>query len=520
MGSRKTWALISVCAAVGIAGIDNSILNVALPTMSKSVGATNSQLQWIVDSYTLVFASLMLTAGSLGDRYGRRRLFMIGLALFGAGSAVAALSDSADSLILCRGVMGVGGACISPASLALLSNVFPDLRERGRAIGIWAATASVSIAVGPVSGGLLLQHFWWGSVFLVNVPICAALLLAARWTLPESKHPESSYLDPLGVLLSVVALMSLLWTAIEGGSRGWTDPYIMGAAVMAVVFTALFVMWELHTPRPMLDLRLFSDARFAGASAVASISMFVGAGTLFVIGQLLQFGLGLTALQTGLRMAPMAAAMATTAVLSIRWAARWGNRLVISVGLSMSIVSGLMWLMINQDSNFGSLLAILLVFGVGQGMVFAPCMAAAMGAAPSEKSGAASGTINTLRQTGLALGIAVLGTVLSSSFSRGLRVRVSGLGLSPDQVKAAASSTGEAFKLANTLPGGVGAGLADAARAAYVHAGVVTMLVTAAAGVVGLVVNQRFVPPHVTMPIGESADGRDPMAFVMEPPHF
>ncbi|MCU1343821.1 MAG: transporter [Acidimicrobiia bacterium] len=518
MGDRKAWALFSVCVAVGIASIDNSILNVALPTLSRSVGATNSQLQWIVDAYTLVFASLLLTAGSLGDRYGRRRMFILGLALFGTGSGVAALSTSASTLILCRATMGIGGACLSPASLSLLSNVFPDQRERARAIGIWAATASVGVAVGPVAGGLLLQHFWWGSVFLVNVPIAAVLIVLSPWALPESKHPDSAFVDPLGVVLSVVTLTSLLWATIEGAGRGWTDPLILGAAVASVVFGTLFVKWELHNPRPMLDLRLFADGRFAGASAVASISMFTGAGALFVVGQLLQFGLGLSALQTGLRMAPMAATMASAAVLSIKAAARWGNRKVVAVGLALFVISSLMWMMIDEHSGFGPLLAIMLVYGLGQGLVFAPCMAAAMGAAPSEKSGAASGTINTLRQTGLALGIAVLGTVLSSSFNRGLRSRVGGLGLSAEQVNTAASSTGDAFKLAGSLGGGAGRGLGEAARTAYIHAGIVTMLVSAAVGVLAFAVNQRFVPAHG--PRATSDEGLEPAGFVMEPPHF
>jgi EmrB/QacA subfamily drug resistance transporter len=494
---RQKWALVSMCVCIGIASIDNSILNVALATISSDIGASNSELQWIVDTYALMFASLMLTMGSLGDRYGRRRVLRCGLTLFGVGSAVAALSSSAVALIACRATMGVGAACISTATLGLMSNVFTDPREHTKAIGAWAATGSVGLAAGPVVGGLLLQHFWWGSVFLVNVPIVVALIIGSRWTLPESKNPESAFLDPLGVVLSVTALAVLLWGVIEGATRGWGDPLIVAALVTAALLVGLFITWELHTPRPMVNLRLFSDARFSGATAVSAISMFIGGGTLFVLGQLLQFGLGLSALQAGLRMAPMAVTMASASVFSARWIRKRGNRYVIAVGLMLNTLSAAMWLTITPRASFTTILPIMLVYGLGQGLVFAPCMAAAMGVAPRQRAGAASGAINTLRQVGLALGVAVLGSALNSSFSHGLRSRSGGLALTPSQLDEASTSTGDAFRLARDLDGDLGAKLADAAQRAFVHAGIVTMMVTVVVGLVGLVVNQCTVPAHV-----------------------
>jgi EmrB/QacA subfamily drug resistance transporter len=485
-----------MCTAMFIASVDNSILNVALATIAGDVGASNSELQWIVDAYAVVFASLMLTMGSLGDRYGRRRLLLSGLTLFAVGSLVAALSSSAVALIVCRAVMGVGAACISTGTLSLMSNVFTEPRQHAKAIGAWAATGSVGIAAGPVIGGVMLHFFWWGSVFLVNVPLLAVLIVAARRVLPESKNPESSFLDPLGVLLSITALTTLLWGVIEGATRRWSDPWIVGALVVAAVLGGLFVTWELHTPRPMVKLRLFSDARFSGACAVSIFMMFIGGGTLFVLGQLLQFGLGLSALQAGLRMAPMAVTMASASVLSARWVRRRGNRHVIAVGMTLSVVSAAMWLLITPGSSFATILPIMLVYGLGQGLVFAPGMAAAMSVAPKENAGAASGSINTLRQVGLAVGVAVMGSVLNSSFSGGLRSRAGGLGLSGSQLDQASSSTGDALRLARDLGGDVGADLADAARHAFVHASIVTMMVAVVVGIVGLVVNYRTVPPH------------------------
>ncbi|HET7719325.1 MAG TPA: MFS transporter, partial [Acidimicrobiales bacterium] len=243
-----------MCLSLMVIGVDNTILNVALPTLVRDLGATTSQLQWIVDSYTLVFAGLLLTAGSLGDRFGRRRALSIGLGIFGAGSVASALAGSAGQLILTRALMGVGGALIMPATLSIISNVFTVPAERGRAIAVWAGFSAMGIAIGPLSGGWLLEHFWWGSVFMVNIPIVLLALTGGRLFVPESKDPAPPGVDPLGALLSIAGLGVLVWAIIEAPVQGWTDPTTLSAFLAAAVLIAGFIAWELHTDHPMLDV--------------------------------------------------------------------------------------------------------------------------------------------------------------------------------------------------------------------------------------------------------------------------
>ncbi|MGH9265709.1 MAG: MFS transporter, partial [Acidimicrobiales bacterium] len=303
---RRWWTLAVMCLSLMVIGVDNTILNVALPTLVRDLDATTSQLQWIVDSYTLVFAGLLLTAGSLGDRFGRRRALAGGLVIFGLGSVASAVAGSADQLILTRAVMGVGGALIMPATLSIISNVFTVPAERARAIAVWAGFSAMGIAIGPLSGGWLLEHFWWGSVFMVNIPIVALALLGGRLFVPESRDPAPRGLDPLGAVLSIVGLVALVWAIIEAPVHGWSDPTTLAAFALAAVVLGAFVAWERHTDHPMLDVRFFANPRFTAASTGVTMVFFALFGSAFVQTQYLQFVLGYSALEAGLRVAPIA----------------------------------------------------------------------------------------------------------------------------------------------------------------------------------------------------------------------
>ena len=298
---RRWWALGVLSLSLILIGLDNTILNVALPTLSQDLHATDSQLQWIVDGYTLVFAGLLLTAGSLGDRFGRRKALFTGLIVFATGSLAATWAGSAGQLTAARAVMGVGGAIIMPATLSVLTNVFVDARERAKAIGIWAAVSGLGIVLGPTAGGWLLEHFWWGSVFLINVPIAAAALISGYWLVPESRDPAAPRVDVLGAVLSVAGLGTLVWAIIEGADRGWTSAPILSAFAVAAVTLTAFVYWQHRCEHPMLDLRFFRDRRFTTACVAITLVFFGMFGTIFFLTQYLQFVLGYSPLEAGRR---------------------------------------------------------------------------------------------------------------------------------------------------------------------------------------------------------------------------
>ena len=288
--SRRRWAsLFVVCVAALIINIDNTILNVALPTLVRDLRATSSELQWIVDSYAMVFAGLLFVGGSLADRFGRRRFFLIGLTVFAAGSIGAAFSGSVHVLIACRGLMGAGAALTIPASLSIINDSFRDSTERARAIGAWAGTVGLGIAVGPIAGGLLLSHFWWGSIFLVNVPIACFGLVGAVILVRESKNPHVNRPDPVGAVLSIAGLGLLLWSIIEGPTHGWSSAIVLGVGFASLVALAGFVAWESRCTHPMLNLKFFRDRSFSVALAAECLGVFGLMGALFLSTQFLQF---------------------------------------------------------------------------------------------------------------------------------------------------------------------------------------------------------------------------------------
>jgi EmrB/QacA subfamily drug resistance transporter len=419
---RRRWLTLAVlCISLMVIGLDNTILNVALPTLAHGtelggLGASGSALQWIVDSYTLVFAGLLLTMGSLGDRFGRYKFLTIGLVVFGTGSALSAFAPSAAVLIVTRSLMGIGGACIMPGTLSILTNVFRDPGERARAIGVWAGVAALGVGIGPVAGGALLTHFWWGSVFLVNLPIVITALILGFFLVPDSYDKTTPRLDPVGAGLSIVSLGVILWSIIEAPSHGWTSPEIVTGFVVGTMLVLAFLLWERSYSSPMLDLKFFRNPRFSAASAAIMLVFLALFGTIFVATQYLQSVLGYSTLKAGAILIPQSLALMIFAFLSPRWVARFGNKAVVAVGLSLVAVSLLGFLTLDVGSSAMHVILVTALMGVGMGNVMAPATESIMGSLPREKAGVGSAMNDTTRQVGGAIGVAVMGSLVSSHY--------------------------------------------------------------------------------------------------------
>ncbi|HWL32908.1 MAG TPA: DHA2 family efflux MFS transporter permease subunit, partial [Gaiellaceae bacterium] len=339
---RRWWTLGVLCLSLLVISLDNTILNVALPTLERDLGASSSQLQWIVDSYMLVFAGLLLTAGALGDRFGRKRALKFGLLVFGLGSTLSAFAGSADALIASRALMGIGGAFIMPSTLSILTATFPA-RERAKAIGIWAGVSGLGIAIGPLAGGWIVENADWSWIFLVNVPFVIGALVAGRWLIPESLDPSAPRLDVPGFGLSTLGLVALVWAVIEAPSAGWTSPTILAGFGAAATLLLAFVAWERHTPHPMLDIELFRNRRFSAASGAITLSFFAMFGAIYFLTQYLQLVLGFSALEAGVRILPVAVGIALGGPLSAKLSERIGAKLVVASGLGL--VATAMYLM-------------------------------------------------------------------------------------------------------------------------------------------------------------------------------
>jgi EmrB/QacA subfamily drug resistance transporter len=413
---RRWWTLLVLSMCVVIIGIDNTVLNVALPSIVRDLGASGSELQWIVDSYTVVFACLLLTAGGFGDRYGRRRALRFGLAWFGVFSALASTASSPTMLILARCLMGFGAAFIYPTTLSIITNTFREPHERARAIGVWAGVSGVGIALGPVLGGLLVEDFGWSAVFLINVPICAIGFLLARWFVPESKSPEESPLDPIGAALSIVGLVGLLVGIIQAPSSGWGSPIVLGGFAVAAIVLPTFWWWERHTDQPMLDVRVFKNPRFSAASATVTLTQFSLYASTFLLTQYFQFLLGYSPLKSGLMLTPVAIGLMVAAPQAPRFVMRWGTTRVVVFGLCMIATSTLCYASDTLMSSFVLGFLVRLFYGLGLGITMAPVTESIMGSLPPSRAGVGSAVNDTTRQTGGALGVAVLGSIFLASY--------------------------------------------------------------------------------------------------------
>jgi EmrB/QacA subfamily drug resistance transporter len=488
---RRWWGLAVLCLSLLTISIDNTILNVALPTLARELDAGASQLQWIVDAYMLVFAGLLLTAGSLGDRFGRRRALTAGLITFGVGSLLAALAPGSGELIAARALMGVGGALIMPSTLSILTATFPP-RELGKAIGIWAGFAGIGIAIGPVSGGWLLDHFAWNSVFLVNLPIVAVALIAGRVLLRESSDPAAPPLDGRGFVLSGAGLTALVWAIIEAPERGWTDGLVLAGFVTALVALTAFARWEMRAPHPMLDVRLFSNRRFSASSIAISLAFFALFGLIFFLTQYLQGVLGYDALEAGLRTLPVAVGLVVGGPLSARITAAVGTKVVVSAGMTIVAAGLLVLTQADVDSGYAIVAVAQVLLGFGMGTAMAPATEAIMGSLPIAKASVGSAVNDATRTTGGALGVAVLGSLLSSGYRADMDAAVTGL---PGSAAAAAQdSLGGGLHVAAGLGGPAGERLASAAQTAFVSGMHTALIAGAVVALAGAIVAARWLP--------------------------
>ncbi|MGA7836048.1 MAG: MFS transporter [Acidimicrobiales bacterium] len=488
-GARHRGVTLSVlCVTLLLISLDNTVLNVALPSIARTLHASSSELQWMVDAYAIAFAGLLLSLGTLGDHVGRKWVFMAGLVTFGGGSAFAAWSKSPDVLTTARAVMGVGAAALMPCTLSILTNVFITERDRARAIGIWSATTGIGVALGPILGGFLLAHFWWGSVFLINVPIAVAGLVGTALFVPNSRNVHAARPDPIGAVVSMVGFSLLLWGIIEAPSRGWSSPLILGSLVGGLAILAVFIFWERHVDHPMLPLRFFSNRRYSVAISALALVLFALLGMFFLMTQYLQFDLGYSALEAGVRIAPVALTLLVIAPLSVLVAHSIGTKYVVCAGLCLvALAFGLL----SRTTVYGTYRDILVPFiivGIGVALALAPCTESVMGSLPRGEAGVGSATSDTAMQVGGALGVGVLGTALNLRYQHLMAHAASHASVPASIKKLIEGSLGAALAVAHRAPRNLGQELASVARRSFVsgmdEALIIACVVTALAALV------------------------------------
>ena len=500
---RRRQILLVLCLSLLVVVIDNTILNTALPTLARVLHAGTSSLQWIADAYTLCFAALLVPAGALGDRYGRRLSLIGGLAVFALGSAAAAFASGAGMLIGARVVMGLGAAFVMPATLSILNSVFPP-RERPQAIAAWSAVAGVGIVIGPTLGGLLLSHFWWGSVFLINVPLVAAALAGVLLTVPETAEPGSHRLDFAGTLMIAGALFLLVDAIIEAPTRGWTGPVTLAEIAAALAGLALFTWWELRIPNPLIDLRVFAVRAFSAAAASVTVIFFALFGSLFVLTQYLQLVHGYSPLSAGVRALPFAIAMAAVSPVSTILAGRLGSRVVIPAGIVLMGAGLLDLSTAGVHTSYPPLAVAVAIMGAGMGLVMAPASTTIMTTVPAHQAGAGSAINDTIREVGGALGIAIVGSLAENVYRSKLGSALATAHLPQPVSHLATSSVAAADIVGKHLGGASGAQLTAAAHTAFTTAMATGMRVSA---VVALV---AAIGVAFALPARRRPGGRDP----------
>ena len=490
--AQHRWLILAVLSlSLVIIGIDNTILNIAIPTLQRTFEASASELQWMVDSYILVFAGLLLVMGAVGDRFGRAKALAVGLAIFGAASAFAGYSDSPSALIAARAVMGIGGALMMPATLSIIVDVFPA-DERAKAIAIWAAVAGLGIGIGPLLGGVLLENFWWGSVFLVNIPVVITALVLGRIYVPDSKDPATRRIDLVGAGLSMATVTAIVYAIIEAPSLGWTSTRVLSLLGVGVAAGAIFGWWENRVDDPLFDLKFFQNRRFSGGVLAITVAFFALFGFIFLFTQYMQFVKQYTPFEAGVRIAPIALGMAFGATRSHIAVTKFGTTKVVTtalLALAAVIVSAAFW---TATTSYGYLIIGIIGLSASIGFVMAPATEAVMGAVPVAKAGIGSATNDVTRQMGGALGIAIIGSAANARFASGMADAVAGL---PAGIADAASnSVGAAMTIAGQLPDAGGLALASAASDAFLDGISAAVVLTAGILVVGAAVVAKLLP--------------------------
>ncbi|MFJ5260540.1 MFS transporter [Streptomyces sp. NPDC088387] len=417
-GHPQRWLILGViCLAQLTVLLDNTVLNVAIPSLTEELDAATSDIQWMINAYSLVQSGLLLTAGSAADRYGRKKMLIAGLALFGIGSLAAGLAGSTGQLIAARAGMGIGGALLLTTTLAVAMQIFAP-EEHAKAIGVWSAVNALGFATGPLVGGFVLDHFWWGAIFLINLPVVALGLFAVVALVPESKNPQGDRPDLLGALLSTIGMASLVFAIISGPEHGWASGRVLVGGTLAVLVLTLFAWWESRIPFPMLDLHFFRDRRFTGAVAGAVLITFGMGGALFLLTQHLQFVLGYGPLEAGLRTAPLALVVVALnfSGLSAKWTTVLGTPVSITLGMVL-MSAGLVSIATMASGGYGGTLLGLVLIGAGCAIANPAMAHAIMSAIPPAKAGVGAGINGTLAEFGNGLGVAVLGAVLNARFA-------------------------------------------------------------------------------------------------------
>jgi len=494
----KPLILVALLAASFVVNLDTTLVNVALPTLTRELGATTAQLQWVVDAYNLVFAALLLTSGSLSDRFGRKGMLMAGLVVFGVASFVGGYAGSPDQLIAARAVMGLGAAMTFPATLSLLTGVFVTRKERALSIGLWGATAGMAIALGPIVGGYLLDRYQWSSVFYTLGPVSLAVIAFVEVCVPASRNPDPGRLDLAGLFVSAGFMALLVYTIIEAPERGWTSQATtLGFAGSAVLFLA-FVFAERRAPQPMLDVRLFTNMRFSAASASVTVAFFTLFGFIFLMTQFFQFIRAYSPLSTVVHLLPVAVSVAIGSTIGTRMAVQIGTKAIVTAGLVLQTAFYL-WVAsdISPTLSYGVIAAQMVVYGLGMGLTSAPATESIMGAVRPEQAGVGSAVNDSTRLLGGTLGVAVVGSVYASLYRHKLDSSLPG-GLPHALSSLAHQSIGGAFGVSAQVRQGGHNALADAIRntaiAAFDHGMTVGCLVAAAAAAIGAVLAATFLP--------------------------
>ena len=520
--TSRWWSLLFVCISLLVISLDNTILNVALPSISRTLGASASELQWVVDSYVLVFAAMLLTMGAVGDRIGRKRALQFGLLWFAGGSLVAALSSSTEMLIVTRAFLGIGGATIMPSTLSIITATFRDPKERSQTIGIWAAVFALGVGVGPVAGGWLLEHFHWNSVFLINLPIAAIAVIGGHFFISESRDEHAPAPDIPGVLLSVAGLFALVYGIIEAGMSTWTDPRVLTAFGLSALILGLFALWESRTRQPMLPLRFFRNMSFTGANIAVAMLTFSLFGSMFFMSQFFQSVQGYTPLETGIRILPMSIMAMIGAGISARLSQRFGVKICVVAGILIA-AAGFYYMssIARADVPYPDALLGLCATAFGIGLAMPVATDSIMGSVPVDKAGIGSAMNDTTRQIGGALGIAILGTILNRTYltsvddllSNNLLFRI----LPAEGVEAIRASIQGAHIVAEQLPVQVMANtLTETADAAFVTGIKDALLVGTVILLVAALLTFIILPARVRPPQETSADAVAPALEALE----
>jgi EmrB/QacA subfamily drug resistance transporter len=492
--------LVALLLAAFVINLDTTIVNVALPALVRELHATTTQLQWVVDAYNLVFAALLLTFGSLSDRFGRKGMLLAGLTVFGAASLAGGFTTSPAQLIAARAVMGLGAAMTFPATLSLISNVFTERRERARAIGLWGAIAGVAIALGPIVGGWLLEHFSWSSIFIAMAPVAAAAILLVIASVPTSKNTDAAPVDIPGLVLSAAAMGLLVFTIIEAPDYGWTSARSLAGFAVSALLLALFIWWEQRTSHPMLDVRLFRNMRFSAASGAVTVAFFTLFGFIFLITLYFQFVRGYPPLSTGVRLLPVALSVGVGSVAGTQLAVRFGTKLIVTVGL-VAMAGFYVWAAATASAtlSYGIIAVQMVLYGLGMGLTSAPATESIMGAVSRRQAGVGSAVNDSTRLLGGTLGVAVIGSVYASLYGSRLTATLPA-GLPARVSDIAHQSLGAAYAVSGQVPGTLGQVIHTAATNAFLHGLSIGCLVAGGVAAAGAILAVLFLPAQPASP--------------------